>query len=126
MSVRDLIPWGRNNGSQVEILSGVFPGDLVVTRGSYALGFVGSGSGVSLKEALDAAHGHEHNEDGSEMTAGQKATQGKGDDHYHDHDHEKAVASLWRERIFMASTAILALALVIVLLVRRGTTSAEA
>ena len=32
-----------------------------------------AGSGMSLKEALDAAHGHEHNEDGSEMTAAQKA-----------------------------------------------------
>ena len=29
--------------------------------------------GLSLKEVLDAAHGHEHNEDGSEMTAEQKA-----------------------------------------------------
>ena len=28
---------------------------------------------MSLKEALDAAHGHEHNEDGSEITSGQRA-----------------------------------------------------
>jgi hypothetical protein len=30
---------------------------------------------MSLKEALDAAHGHEHNEDGSEMSAEQKAAE---------------------------------------------------
>ena len=30
------------------------------------LGFAGGG-GMSLKEALDAAHGHEHAEDGSEL-----------------------------------------------------------
>jgi len=65
---------GFQNESRVEILSGLFPGDEVVTRGSYALLFAGSG-GISLKEALDAAHGHEHNEDGSEMTAEQQATQ---------------------------------------------------
>ena len=64
---------GEKNDDYVEIVSGLFPGDDVVTRGSYLLGFVGSGSGLSLKEALDAAHGHEHNEDGSEMTADQKA-----------------------------------------------------
>ena len=29
---------------------------------------------MSLKEALDAAHGHEHNEDGSEMTGEQKSS----------------------------------------------------
>ncbi|MEM9015611.1 MAG: hypothetical protein AAGC68_01260, partial [Verrucomicrobiota bacterium] len=53
--------------------TGLFPGDEVVTQGSYALAFAGSGSGMSLKEALDAAHGHEHNDDGSEMTEAQKA-----------------------------------------------------
>ena len=60
---------GRTNGSQVEILSGVFPGDEVVTAGSYPLGFAGGG-GTSLKEALDAAHGHEHNEDGTILGEG--------------------------------------------------------
>ncbi|MDA7523072.1 hypothetical protein N8535_01410, partial [bacterium] len=53
------------------------PGDEVVTRGAYPLAFAGNG-GISLKEALDAAHGHEHNEDGSEMTAAQKATEASG------------------------------------------------
>lgn len=58
---------GESNDRFVEIVSGIFPGDEVVTRGSYSLHFAG-GTGISLKEALDAAHGHEHNEDGSEMT----------------------------------------------------------
>lgn len=63
---------GEVNDGYIEIVNGLFPGDEVVTQGSYSLGFAGGGS-VSLKEALDAAHGHEHNEDGSEMTAEQKA-----------------------------------------------------
>jgi len=58
---------GEKNDRYVEIVSGLFPGDEVVTTGSYALSF-SSGSGLSLKEALDAAHGHEHNEDGSKMS----------------------------------------------------------
>ena len=45
-----------------------FEGDEVVVQGAYPLAYTGAGT-VSLKEALDAAHGHEHNEDGSEMTA---------------------------------------------------------
>lgn len=124
--LRSPVKTGRANGSQVEILSGVFPGDLVVTRGSYALGFVGSGSGVSLKEALDAAHGHEHNEDGSEMTAAQKAARasGGGDDD-HDHDHEKE-APAWREKLFMGLSALFAMLLVIVLVVKRGPTPTDA
>ncbi|MCH1408997.1 MAG: efflux RND transporter periplasmic adaptor subunit [Verrucomicrobiales bacterium] len=66
---------GEQNDTHVEVISGLFPGDEVVTRGSYSLSFAGSGSGMSLKEALDAAHGHEHNEDGSEMSAEQKAAE---------------------------------------------------
>jgi len=54
------------------IRDSLFPGDEVVTQGAYPLSFAGKG-GISLKEALDAAHGHEHNEDGSEMTADQQA-----------------------------------------------------
>jgi cobalt-zinc-cadmium efflux system membrane fusion protein len=63
---------GAMNDRFAEISSGLVPGDEVVTNGAYSLAFAGKGS-VSLKEALDAAHGHEHNEDGSEMTAEQKA-----------------------------------------------------
>lgn len=58
---------GEKGGGWVEIKQGLFPGDEVVTSGSYMLGFVGGGGGVSLKEALDAAHGHEHAEDGSKL-----------------------------------------------------------
>ncbi len=58
---------GEMNDRTVEIISGLFPADEVVTRGAYSLGFAGAGT-LSLKEALDAAHGHEHNEDGSEIT----------------------------------------------------------
>jgi len=66
---------GEQNDQYIEVVEGLFPGDEVVTRGSYGLSFAGSGSGMSLKDALDAAHGHEHNEDGSEMTAAQKAAE---------------------------------------------------
>lgn len=63
---------GVINERFVEIKRGLFPGDTVVTEGAYSLAFAGKGT-VSLKEALDAAHGHEHNADGSEMIAGEKA-----------------------------------------------------
>ncbi len=72
--VKAPIQTGFQNEARAEVLSGLFPGDEVVTRGSYALMFAGEG-GVSLKEALDAAHGHEHNEDGSEITADQKRSE---------------------------------------------------
>lgn len=58
---------GEQNERFVEVVEGLFPGDEVVTRGSYGLSFAGGGSGLSLKEALDAAHGHAHAEDGSEL-----------------------------------------------------------
>ena len=63
---------GKQNDQYVEIVNGLFPADRVVTTGSYFLGSAGGG-GMSLKEALDAAHGHEHNEDGTIMTDEQKA-----------------------------------------------------
>ncbi|NJM37533.1 MAG: hypothetical protein HC845_06530 [Akkermansiaceae bacterium] len=61
------------NDRFVEITNGLFPADEVVTKGAYSLSFAGGGSGISLKEALDAAHGHEHAEDGSELTPEKKA-----------------------------------------------------
>jgi membrane fusion protein, heavy metal efflux system len=84
--VRSPVVLGEQNEESVEVISGLFPGDEVVTTGSYALSFAGGGSGISLKEALDAAHGHEHAEDGSELTDADKAKQGasSGDQ---DHDH---------------------------------------
>ncbi len=63
---------GEMNDRNIEIISGLFPADEVVTKGAYSLSFVGGG-GVSLKEALDAAHGHEHAEDGGELTPEIKA-----------------------------------------------------
>lgn len=88
--VKSSVVVGQMNDRFVEITSGLLPGDKVVTRGAYSLAFAGGGS-VSLKEALDAAHGHEHNEDGSELTAEQKKARGKGGDdrgHAHEHEHE--------------------------------------
>lgn len=107
---------GMTNGNRVEILDGLIPGDEVVTRGSYSLGFAGGGSGVSLKEAMDAAHGHDHNEDGSELTLEQKAAAakgGKGDTHA---QNEEGISM--REMLLMISTGILAIVLVVVLLRR--------
>ncbi len=64
---------GQMNDRMVEIVSGLFPADEVVTSGAYSLSSAGASSSVSLKEALDAAHGHEHAEDGSELTPEKKA-----------------------------------------------------
>ena len=70
--VRIAVQTGAMNDRFVEITGGLVAGDEVVTTGAYSLGFAGKGS-VSLKDALDAAHGHEHNEDGSEVSGDQKA-----------------------------------------------------
>lgn len=86
--VKTPVVTGARNGQHVEVVQGLFPGDEVVTRGAYALGFAGRGS-VSLKEALDAAHGHPHNEDGSEMTPEQLAAAG-GLDKQHEHREPRA------------------------------------
>ena len=64
---------GSMTASSAEIVSGLLPADEIVTRGGYSLAFAGGGT-MSLKEALDAAHGHEHAEDGSELTGPQKKT----------------------------------------------------
>jgi membrane fusion protein, heavy metal efflux system len=80
---------GAINDRFAEITSGLVAGDAVVTNGAYSLAFAGKGS-VSLKEALDAAHGHEHNEDGSEMTAEQKAKRAAGGG---GHGHDEAQRS---------------------------------
>lgn len=70
--VRVEVRVGMKNDTHVEILKGLFPGDEVVVKAAYPLAYAGEGT-ISLKEALDAAHGHEHNEDGSEMTSEQRA-----------------------------------------------------
>ena len=71
--IKSPVVLGARNDRYYEVKSGLFPGDEVVTKGSYALSFAGGGNGPSLKEALDAAHGHEHNDDGSEMSETDKA-----------------------------------------------------
>ena len=80
--VKTAVTVGAMNDRYGEILSGLLPGDEVVTQGSYSLAFAGGGS-VSLKEALDAAHGHEHAADGSELSEAQKAAKG-GEGHAHE------------------------------------------
>lgn len=106
---------GQISGDRVEILNGIFPGDGVVTTGSYPLGFAGGGA-VSAREALEAAHGHKHNEDGSEPSAAQEAAQ-KAEKHA-DETHSSG-APPWRERVFMATTAVLALLLVVMSFLKR-------
>jgi cobalt-zinc-cadmium efflux system membrane fusion protein len=83
---------GAQNDRFVEVVKGLLPGDEVVTRGAYALAFAGKGS-VSLKEALDAAHGHAHNEDGTEMTKEQLEASGHEDDDHHDHSPKAGTCS---------------------------------
>lgn len=85
--IRAPVVLGKTNEQYVEILEGIFPGDEVVTRGSYGLSFADGGAGISLKEALDAAHGHAHNEDGSEIT-GDKNPAHKHEGHSHDESEE--------------------------------------
>ena len=97
---------GARNDRFVEVLGGLLAGDEVVTRGAYSLAFAGKGS-VSLKEALDAAHGHPHNEDGSEMTKEQLATRGTGE-HAHGEDGKSSPLM-----IFLIATNILLLLLLV-------------
>ena len=112
---------GETSDDRVEIVDGLYPGDEVVTRGSYSLGFAGGGGGVSLKEALDAAHGHKHNEDGSEMTPEQAAAAEKAAAGEAGHDHGKeSAAPAWREKFFMATTALLFVLLVVSSVTRRS------
>lgn len=90
---------GEMNDRYAEIISGVLVVDEVVTRGSYSLGFVGGGT-ISLKEALDAAHGHEHAEDGGELTEAQRqalrAKRSGGSDNSHGHEHgHTGVSDFW-------------------------------
>ncbi|HRJ72848.1 MAG TPA: efflux RND transporter periplasmic adaptor subunit [Terrimicrobiaceae bacterium] len=73
------------NDQLAEISSGLFPGDKVVTRGNFALQFAGGGK-ASLKEAMDAAHGHSHGPDGEEL-------EDSGDAHGHAHGDETGKAA---------------------------------
>lgn len=105
--VKSPVVVGESNDDKAEIISGLFPGDDVVTRGAYSLSFAGASS-ISLKEALDAAHGHEHAEDGSELTPDKRAqiANAKVDPDPHDHTVSGA-NSIWKY-----STICLALLLI--------------
>jgi len=90
--VKSPVEVGQINDRFAEITRGLLPGDKVVCQGAYSLAFAGGGS-VSLKEALDAAHGHEHAADGSELEPA-------GDAAHHDdhaaHDHAGPASPFWK------------------------------
>ena len=113
--VKSPVVIGAKNDRFVEVISGLFPGDEVVTRGSYSLGFVGNNSGISLKEALDAAHGHEHNEDGSEISSEQQAAE-------EGHDHAEGGGSSNRLLLFYA----IAMTIFVVVLLQKRKSSEDA
>ncbi|MFN0129969.1 MAG: efflux RND transporter periplasmic adaptor subunit [Verrucomicrobiales bacterium] len=117
--VKTPVELGEQNESMVEVINGLLPGDQVVTKGAYALGFAGKGS-VSLKEALDAAHGHPHNEDGSEMTKedAAKNSGGAAGGQDHDHAHESSTLTVF----FAGTSALLLVLLVLSLMFRRPAT----
>ena len=112
---------GETNDQFAEIISGLLPGDSVVTTGSYSLTFAGTSS-ISLKEVLDAAHGHEHAADGSELTPEKKAVldaakQGTSGGH----DHAESGSPLWKY-----ASGILFVLLIIALATRKsGAADAE-
>lgn len=117
--VKTPVATGGMNDRYVEILEGLLPGDEIVTKGAYALAFAGKGS-VSLKEALDAAHGHPHNEDGTEMTKDEIAAAAAGGAG-HDHDHEEGGGLFWK----ITSGVLFVLLVVSGIFNRRGAESAE-
>lgn len=112
---------GRSNERFIEITSGLLPGDEVVTQGAYSLSFAGGGT-LSLKEALDAAHGHTHNADGSEISAS-KGDGAPGHGHAHDdeHDHEDGRANL----IWKILTGVFFVAFVVTLFTRKTGSNAD-
>ncbi len=97
---------GESNDRYIEILSGLFEGDEVVTKGSYALSF-SSGGGQSLKEALDAAHGHEHNEDGTK-------TEKKEGEEGHSDSEEGSSKSIDTLTLFFGATSAILLIMLII------------
>lgn len=114
--VKTPVATGAENDQSVEVFSGLLPGDEVVSKGGYSLAFAGKGS-VSLKEALDAAHGHPHNEDGTEMTQEQLAEKTGGAPDGGAHHHGAFDAPL--TKFFAFSSAALLLLLIVGQLARR-------
>ena len=127
--VRTPVRTGRTCGGKVEILSGIFPGDLVVTTGSYPLGFVGGGGSMSIKEQLDKAHGHDHNEDGTVKggggEGGAKPAPAAQDEHAEHDEHATTAAGSPKERTYMWTSIVLAVLLLASLFGRRGQAKPE-
>ena len=110
---------GAQNDRFVEIVSGVLPGDEVVTRGAYALAFAGKGS-ISLKEALDAAHGHPHDEQGRDLPQdGASTAAGSGGGAGHTHPAATPLV------LFLAGSNLLLLILLVLSLVVRKRAAAS-
>jgi len=109
---------GTQNDRFVEVTTGLLPGDEVVTRGAYSLAFAGKGS-VSLKDAMDAAHGHPHKEDGSEMTK-EDITAAAGEQG-HAHGSGQAVTPL--TYFFAGSTVLMFVLLLFSLATRKRATT---
>lgn len=110
---------GTMNDRYAEILNGLLPGDEVVTHGAYSLSFAGASS-ISLKEALDAAHGHEHAADGSELKGGEKVG-GHDHDHEDGEEHEEGGGN----KLWMIVSGVLLVLLLISLFTRRSSPSEE-
>lgn len=107
---------GEISGRSVEILSGIFDGDQVVTKGGYPLSFADGGN-VSLREALDAAHGHKHAEDGSELA--DKENEGGNADDHSDDQKQSATGNPLLTRFLMLACGVLTVLLVLSLVIRK-------
>ena len=113
--VKTPVVTGASNDRVVEIVSGLLPSDEVVTQGAYSLAFAGAGT-LSLKEALDAAHGHPHAPDGSELKPGAATTNDHGHAHDDDHAHESPI---WK-----ILTGVFAVAFVVTLFAKKPSVQA--
>lgn len=111
--LRTPVVTGQSNGRAVEIVQGLLPADEVVTQGAYSLAFAGAGT-IGLKEALDAAHGHAHNADGSEIASGASAHSHADHTDHEDHGSEAAHSPFW-----MIVSGVLSVLLVVVVVGRR-------
>lgn len=118
---RTPVETGLRNDRRVEVISGLFPGDEVVTTGAYSLQFAG-GASSSLKDAMDAAHGHAHGPNGEELDGEGEEVAGRGAEHDHEGGESSALASSSGEAsipLVAGGAALLAFALGV--LIGRGT-----
>lgn len=122
--VKTQVQVGQMNDRFVEISSGLLPGDKVVKQGAYSLAFAGGGS-ISLKAALDAAHGHEHAEDGSELTPEKQAAAAakkRAELGLPEHEHASGGGPFWK----IVSGILFVLLIVTLLFKKRGAAYEEA